>query len=218
MSIIGEEARGQNDIEILHLIVDPVALPHFYSILQSGFLVRSPTQVSIRAFLCDWLGLPSQYVDERISTVFLDGRPVDDIDSAFIREGAALALSSAMPGLVGATMRRAGYYSTMRNAITYIERNRNNSGKPLMFTVKLFNLLLARLGPLFLKRGIYMRALELARFLLRQPPAFYEGCRGARIDGRDQEITSLSQHEWSHETGWVCLLVTTESDNECGDR
>jgi hypothetical protein len=217
MCITGEEARDQNTIGILHLIVDPVAMPHFYSILQSGFLVRSPTRISIRGFLCDWLDLPSQYVDERISTVFLDGKPVDDIDSAFIREGAALALSSAMPGLVGATMRRAGYYSTMRNSITYIERTGSNPGKPLMFTVKLFNLLLARLGPLFLKRGIYLRALELTRFLLRQPPGFYEGCRGATIDGRDQDITSLSRHEWPHETEWVCLVVTTESDNKSGD-
>jgi hypothetical protein len=217
MSIIGEEARDQNAIEILHLIVDPVALPHFYSILQSGFLVKIPGRNSIRGFLCDRLGLPPQYVDERISTVFLDGKPVDDIDSAFIREGATLALSSAMPGLVGATMRRAGYYSAMRNTITYIEPGGSDSGEPLMFTVKLFNLLLARLGPLFLQRGVYARALELTRFFIRQPSGFYEGCRGATIDGRDQEITSLPRHEWSHETEWVCLVVTTESDNESGD-
>ena len=217
MSIIGEEAREQNAIETLHLIMDPVALPHFYSILQSGFLVKIPARISIRGFLFDWLGLPSQYVNERISTVFLDGKPVDDIDSAFIRNGATLALSSAMPGLVGATMRRAGYYSAMRNTITYIEPNGSDSGEPLMFTVKLFNLLLARLGPLFLKRGVYARALELTRFFIRQPSGFYEGCRGATIDGHDQEITSLSRHEWSNETEWVCLVVTTESDNESGD-
>ena len=34
----------------------------------------------------------------------LDGKPVDDIGSSFLHDGSTLALSAAMPGLVGATL------------------------------------------------------------------------------------------------------------------
>ena len=132
------------------------------------------------------------------------------------REGVTLALSSAMPGLVGATMRRAGYYSTMRNTITYIERNERNSGKAIIFTVKLFNLLLAGLGPVFLRQGVYMQAPELTRFLMRQPPRFYKECRRATIDGDDQEISSLSRYGRLRGSKWICLVVEAQNDNESG--
>lgn len=79
-------------------------------IFQKGVLVGVDTGCSVTALLCDQWEIPLDYVMDRISTLFLDGQPVDDIDSAIIRDGAVLALSSAMPGLVGAMMRRGGYY------------------------------------------------------------------------------------------------------------
>ena len=51
----------------------------------------------------------------------LDGKPVDDIGAALVQDGSTLALSAAMPGLVGATLRRGGAYSSFRSAITYHE-------------------------------------------------------------------------------------------------
>ncbi|MCP4349944.1 MAG: endonuclease/exonuclease/phosphatase family protein [Desulfobacterales bacterium] len=54
---------------------------------------------SIRSLLCKQTDVASDYVDERISTVFLDGKPVDDVDSAIVKNGSVLALSAAMPGL-----------------------------------------------------------------------------------------------------------------------
>jgi len=45
-------------------------------------------------------GLDEDYVTQRISTIFLDGKPVDDIDTLLVRDGAVLSLSAAMPGLV----------------------------------------------------------------------------------------------------------------------
>jgi len=60
-------------------------------------------------------------VKHDIKVLFLDYSPVDDLDAAIIKDGAILALSAAMPGLVGAAMRKDGL-SWMRTSITYHEQ------------------------------------------------------------------------------------------------
>lgn len=112
-------------------------------ILQAGVGVRVPLRQNLRRFLTDDLGIDPAYVDERLQTVFLDGSPVDDFDTAVVMPGATLALSGAMPGLVGATMRRGGYYARMREGIAYDSGAEQGevdapSEKPVVY-VKLFN-------------------------------------------------------------------------------
>ncbi len=70
--------------------------------LQRGVLVKARLGESIRSLLCKQFGLDPDYVKNRIQTAFLDGKPVDDFDSAIVREGSVLTLSGAMPGLAGA--------------------------------------------------------------------------------------------------------------------
>jgi hypothetical protein len=84
---------------------DPARLA---GLLQSGFRLALATPCTVAAFLSDRLGLTPEFVAARIQTVFLDGLAVDDLVSALVRPGARLALSGALPGLVGATMRRGG--------------------------------------------------------------------------------------------------------------
>ena len=61
-------------------------------------------------------------------------------------EVGVLALSGAMPGLVGATMRRGGYYARMREGITHEETGKADGGGEQGFVVvKLFNRPLADL-------------------------------------------------------------------------
>ncbi|NJL58424.1 MAG: hypothetical protein HC887_00995 [Desulfobacteraceae bacterium] len=62
----------------------------------------------MQTLLCDILEIPKDYVLNRISTIFLDGKPVDCLDTAFVRNHSVVSLSAAMPGLVGAVMRRGG--------------------------------------------------------------------------------------------------------------
>ena len=65
-----------------------------------------------------------------------------------------LALSAAMPGLVGATLRRGGTYAAMRAAITRAaERGAAAAREEPLVRVKLFNLLIDELGPLLLARA-----------------------------------------------------------------
>jgi hypothetical protein len=204
----------QSNIKTLHLFMNPAALSHFDPVLQAGFFVRAAIQDSVRAYLSAQLGLPDQYINERISTVFLDGKPVDNIDSAIIMEGATLALSSAMPGLVGATMRRGGYYSGLRSAITYKEQGERKPEKEGVLRIKLFNLLLAQLGPIFLGRGVYMSVRELTGFLTRQPFDFFKACRKAMFDGEYLEVSSLACPGWCGDSEWVCLVATAQRPTE----
>ncbi|MFA7280582.1 MAG: hypothetical protein WC100_10840 [Sterolibacterium sp.] len=124
-------------------------------LFQQGIQVRVRDGTSLSEFLVDGLGVDPEYVRTRITTVFLDGSVVDDMDTARLHEGAVLALSAAMPGLVGATMRKGGFYAAMRGDITLgAEQEGTRSGDRLVrVRVKLFNLLIDEIGPRLLDGG-----------------------------------------------------------------
>jgi len=61
---------------------------------------------NLKDLLCGRFQLDEPYVERRITTIFLDGKPVDAIGSARTREGATPALSTAMPGLAEAFLRQ----------------------------------------------------------------------------------------------------------------
>jgi hypothetical protein len=156
----------------------PQALvPRFFIFLQTGFQVQALVGCSVGDFLRGQLGLASDYVNERISTLFLDGRPVDDFDTAVIQSGSVLALSGALPGLVGATLRRGGLLASLREGITYqpVAKPAGHEAGPATgaITVKLFNLVLHDLGPRFLHEGIVVECAELTELLERQPADFW---------------------------------------------
>jgi hypothetical protein len=132
---------------------------------------------------------------------------VDDIDAAAVKEGSTLALSSAMPGLVGATMRRQGFYASFRGTITHREEGERPQEKEGFFRVKLFNLLMAELGPFLLGKGIYVPSEEMARFLADQPDRFVDGCREADLDGRPINVSSLRKVGWYADSEWVRVKV-----------
>ncbi len=136
-------------------------LPALAAVLQKGFRIAVDTGCSVRALLCGQWKLTDDYVDERISTIFIDSKPVDDLDTAVIEDGATLALSCAMPGLVGAVMRRGGLLSSFRSGISYSHTGKKNKLRPGCIRVKLFNMLIKELGPGFLKTGIEVEVDDL---------------------------------------------------------
>jgi len=134
--------------------------------LQQGITVPVPDGTTVSDFLVGLLGLDPGYVRSRISTVFLDGSVVDDLETARLHHGSSLALSAAMPGLVGATLRKGGFYAAMRADITLeAEEAGSADGTTALVSMKLFNLLIEEVGPVLLARGVAMPAAE-ARALL----------------------------------------------------
>jgi len=130
----------------------------FKALLQRGVGIAGGAGATVRKFLEDVLGIDATYVEERLQTVFLDGQPVDDLDRAVVKPGAVLALSGAMPGLAGATMRRGGYYARMREGITHEEHDPavgvHDDG---IVVVKLFNRPLADLAESLAQRPLLAR-------------------------------------------------------------
>jgi hypothetical protein len=127
---------------------------------QDGVNVPIPIGCSVQEFLCDQLGIDPEFVAQRITTVFFNGKVVDDLSAAILTDQSTLALSAAMPGLVGATLRRGGYYAAMRKSVSLSSDHPGATSAPSeapsaavetgVVRVKLFNLLIAELGPLIL--------------------------------------------------------------------
>ncbi len=162
----------EKDAVKLRLSVSADRLACFFPLLQKGFSIEVTLGRPIRSLLRDQLGVPEPYIDARIQTVFLDGKPVDDIDTALVREGSTLALAPAMPGLMGAMLRRGGYYAPMRSGITHRDDTVAQETQQGRIVVKLFGSALRDLGPMFLKRGVQIDAGDLAKVMRGLP----DGC------------------------------------------
>jgi hypothetical protein len=139
------------------------ALGRFNALFQRGVATRAVCGSSVYSFLADELGLAADYVRERITTVFLDGQVVDALEDAVLQDGSLLALSAAMPGLAGATLRRSGPLAVMRAAITRTADRASARPPPVgtsIVRIKLFNLLLDEIGPVLLEHGIVLQRAE----------------------------------------------------------
>lgn len=198
----------------LGLTMESDRLAEFFLLLQQGIVVTARVGCTLDRLLSEQWGLSPDYVAQRITTIFLDGRAIDDVNRAVIREEAVIALSGAMPGLVGATMRRGGYYAAMREGITYQEVAADVPDRIATVRVKLFNLLLPELGPAFLRRGFIIAASELVDFLKTKSASFREGCSAALLNGMPVDPAVLRQGETISPGKAVLLSVTFKEQVE----
>lgn len=193
----------------LCLCVEEHLVPGMLQLLQIGFLVKTRVGCSIKEFLCGQQHLPAAYMTNRVDTVFLDGKPVDDFDSAAIRDGSTLALSGAMPGLAGTVMRRGSSYAAFRHSITYREKNRHSPRIEGMVRLKLFNMVLKELGPYFLEKGIFVGASHLNALLMEQSNDFRPACREILLNHRPVDFSHLEDGQLALRFDWVFLTVKT---------
>jgi len=142
------------------------------------------TGASIREVLCTQLGVEEDYLANRIQTVFLNGKAVDDVDNAMVAGGDTLALAGAMPGLAGAIMRKGGHYASMREEISHHSESDAAQSRKGLVTIKLFNILQEEIGPLFLLQGVRVLAEDLENVLQNAPEKFWEDCSAITLDGR----------------------------------
>jgi hypothetical protein len=129
----------------------------FSGLLQRGVFCPLAARCSVQDFLTGQLGIDPDYVRDRIATVFVDGSVVDDLQAAMLRPGSTLTLSAAMPGLVGASLRKGGFYSAMRSEISWKaddDARPQLDGPPDTIRLKLFNTVLREIGPALLRRGV----------------------------------------------------------------
>jgi hypothetical protein len=192
----------------LTLKVSREQVARFHPLMQEGFLVKAEIGSTIKTLLCDRFGVSPGYLETRVQTVFLNGKPVDDLDSAKIPASATLAFSAAMPGLVGATLRRGGYYAPMRSEISYRKEEAPQARGEGMVRIKLFNLIGPELAPIFLAKGIWLKSSRLREFLSRLPEEFWTDCQAIQLDGAAIPATALHRRIWPDDVEPVRLTVT----------
>lgn len=191
----------------LNITVEEDQVSAFFPLLALGFTVKSKVRVSVQELLCRQLGLSADYLDNRLQTIFLDGKAVDNVKTAVIRQDSALALSAAMPGLAGVTLRRGGAYATMRQKITHKKNAKNEIVKDGSIVLKLFNLVARDIGPMFLIQGIWISGKNLQDFFRKAPGHFWAGCRAAEIDGMHSEVEKLAHIDWKQKQVFLKLEI-----------
>ena len=175
----------------LAFVVDEPLVARFFLLLQQGVKIRRRIGCSVDVFLRKEIGAAPETI-EKIQSIILDGKPVDDIGSSLVHDGSILALSAAMPGLVGATLRRGGAYSSFRGAITYHETGTACTPGEGWVRVKIFNLLMAALGPDLLRKGVLAGVSDLLGLLGERAGEFGQGC-SATLDGKPIDIGMLGE-------------------------
>jgi len=162
-------------------------------LLSPSFKVKVRAGVDLKSFVCDQLGVQTAYFENRIQTLFLDSKPVDDVETATLNDGSVLALSAAMPGLVGATFRKGGRYSQLRKSISYQAEAGGTEKKQGWVTLKLFNLVLKELGPGFLERGVWVPGKQVKDFFEKMPPEIRRHIRSLTLEGETISPEALTE-------------------------
>jgi hypothetical protein len=192
----------------LSLLVRPELLTIFSQLAERGFMVNIQTGCSVKELICNQLGIAEDYLEKRIQTIFLNAKAIDDLDSTIVTDDSTLALSGAMPGLVGVTMRRGGFYASLRSQISH-EKNLSASHRgDGQIVIKLFNLVLKELGPGILQQGIRTKAKNLQDLLNRHLNELKTGCISGELDGKQVGINNLLELDWDDQT--VFLQVRSE--------
>ena len=145
---------------------------------QSGVQVPALIGGSVMDFLADQLEFDDDYISTRVMTIFINGKPVDDLYSSTIPADARIALGAMAPGVAGLTMCRNNLLSGLRSGITYT----SEAGTPVekgIVTLVLFNAIMADKGASILAKGVTIPASTLNRPVTEAP----QSIRYITIDG-----------------------------------
>jgi hypothetical protein len=205
--MIGKNSAETGPYPHLAFVVAEPLVSSFFLLLQQGVMIRSRIGCSVEAFLREEIKAAPGTI-EKIQSIVLDGKPVDDIGTAVLHDGSTLALSAAMPGLVGATLRRGGTYSSFRSAITYHETGNACVPGEGWVSIKLFNLLMAELGADLLRKGVVLRSADLLGFLAERAQEFRQGC-SVTLNGRSIDVGMLGNNAGLGRADKVLLSVSS---------
>jgi hypothetical protein len=191
----------------LNLVVKANLIPRFLNLIEHGFKLKIKAGLSIRELFCDQLGISDDYFENRIQTLFLDGKPVDNVGTARVYDGARIALSAAMPGLVGATFRKGGRYASFRGTISYSEAKNASVRGEGEITLKFFNMIAKELGPAFLQKGIIIEEKRFQDFVLRNSEDLKADCNSIHLNDAEIDAAKLKEMEWEDQE--MFLQVTS---------
>jgi len=202
----------ERDSLTVSLTLSSDSIFHFFPWLQRGVRVKVRLGCSLKTLLVEQLGLSSEYLRERVRIIFLDGKPVDDLEKARVKNGSILALSSAMPGLAGASLRTGSPFSAFRREMSHRENGPALPSQEGFIWVKLFNFLVPELGPILLKRGVFLSPEEFKEFMESLPRKFWAGIKQAIVNGQEMEVNRLLDLTPWRQDRWVFIPLHFESE------
>lgn len=124
----------------------------FATLLQSGAEYIAVQGQSLGDFITSLPEFSWDYIESSVQTIFLDGMPADDIKAkTFTKPCHTLALSAAMPGLVGAILKRNSLHVSLRT--TTVDDSVAEVGTPTTIKLKIFNSIAQEKGPQILHGG-----------------------------------------------------------------
>jgi predicted RecA/RadA family phage recombinase len=191
----------------LLLSFEPSRIFIFFQLLENGFIIKGKVGCSVKEFLCNRMFIEQEYLDKRIQTIFLNGKPVDDVNSAIVKDGSAISLSAAMPGLAGATMRKGGVLAAMRSGISCVPAETGSDLYEGKVTIKFFNLISKELGPEFLNRGIIIEGRTLSGFFGSNRKIIEAGLFSAETDGAKIETEKLFNIKWEDKAELLLKVI-----------
>ena len=183
-------------------------LRFFTPLLGEGVGIHTDFGIPLEELLCGRLGIPHDYLETRIQTIFVNGRAVDRMEQILIGRDAVIALSAAMPGLMGATLRRGGFFSAMRREISQTDAPAEGSSGRGMVTLKLFNMVAREMGGRILEHGVSLAAPRFADFWREAGEDLLASASEIRLNGT--LLDADQARRWSPKSDFVRLQVTFE--------
>lgn len=177
------------------------------------YLTQSPSQVSadigdsMMNFLTKRLDFDAEYIDAQVKTIFMNGKPVDDLDAASIPADARIALGAVAPGVAGMMMARNSPISGMRSGITYHNTESVQTITEGTVTLLLFNAVMEDKGLQILKKGITIPAEKLERAVEEVP----ESISTAHLD--DTSISAVELLEWIRKNPQLQVQLRVNSNS-----
>ena len=126
--------------------VPPRGLASFVRLAQAGVWGPLERPCSVYDFLHGALNVDDAFILSRIQTILLNSKVVDDMDGAWLRAGSRLALSAAMPGVVGAALRRNGLFARLREGIRCQAAEQTEEGGCFWLELHVYNSMIAALA------------------------------------------------------------------------
>ncbi|MBA3003709.1 MAG: hypothetical protein FP813_07665 [Desulfurivibrio sp.] len=148
----------------LEFIVPAEATKKYTTLLQSGIWEEISASTSVGEVLACLPGFTQQYIREHIETIFLNGLPVDDLETTINGPSPVLAISAAMPGLAGAIFRKNSFHAALRTAPSHPSPAKVQSGEKIIIRLKFFNTIASEKGTAILNNGCLLSSDSVLQF------------------------------------------------------
>jgi hypothetical protein len=153
---------------IVEIRVRADSINRYTSLLQMGVGFKVQGGISIGTFLNRLPGFTTEYVVNRVQTIFLNGSAMDDLQTPLSGAQPVLAISAAMPGLAGAIFRRNSLHAALRSDAVG-NPVPDGHAETVTVTLKLFNMIAQEKGADLLAQGVCCTGAQLVHFFTERP-------------------------------------------------